>query len=95
VLLHTINKSPYSHHAFKACITFCQKDDAIVLIEDAVYGIGHSLLIDLQEFSIYALEADLTARGLKMKYETQSQIKTISYEEFVNLCIEFPKQKNW
>jgi tRNA 2-thiouridine synthesizing protein B len=95
VLLHTINKSPYSHHAFASCIQFCQKEDAIILIEDAVYGVGHSLFIDLQEYSIYALEADLIARGLKTKYEAQSLIKTISYEVFVDLCIEFPKQKNW
>lgn len=95
MLLHTINKSPYSHRSLESCISVCRKQDAILLIEDAVYGIDHPLLAKAHGYSLYALEPDLVARGLHSKYAGQKQIKKVSYDEFVNLCIQYPKQKNW
>ena len=95
MLLHTINKSPYRHQAFESCIKFCREQDAILLIEDAVYGVDHPLLLEIPHVAIYALDADLIARGLTSKYADQKQVTTASYEDFVSLCIKYTKQKNW
>ena len=96
MLLHIINKSPFSHRSLKTCSQFCRKGDAIVLLEDGVYGISHPDIVQLireKEIRVYAITADLAARGLVARLP--EQVPSISYAKFVDLCVEFPKTKTW
>ncbi|MBL4681045.1 MAG: sulfurtransferase complex subunit TusB [Pseudomonadales bacterium] len=95
MLLHTINKSPFVHLSFQSLLSFCDSSDAIVLIEDGVLSIKHPIIEKVKGIPIYALETDIQARGLSASYENQSKINAISYAQFVQLCTEYPKQKNW
>ena len=95
MLIHTINKSPYSHSSLQKCLDFCLDDDAIVFLEDGVYALTHKALASVSNTPLYAIEADITARGLTETYQNQDRVQVISYEDFVALCIEYPKLKNW
>lgn len=98
MLLHTLNKSPYQHQALKSCAEFCTTDDALILIEDGVYAIHHPdlALIVKSGTQVFALEADVKARGLTTLSTTASdQCELVSYDRFVALCVEYPKQKSW
>ncbi len=95
MLLHTVNKSPYHHTALKACAETCATDDAVVLMEDGVYGLSHpdlSLILGLST-KVFAIEADCLARGIAA--ENRPECERISYEKFVALCTENPKQMSW
>jgi len=95
MLLHTINKSPYDHRALRSCIQFCSAGDAIVLLEDGVYGVTHQDLQQsaLEDIKLFAVQADLLARGLPDPQTERIQI--ITYDTFVALCVDYPRIKSW
>ena len=98
MLLHTVNKSPYQYKALHNCAEFCAPQDALVLIEDGVYAVGHPdlALILNAGIRVFAIEADAMARGLTtLSTRHNGQCEFIGYDRFVALCVEFPKQKNW
>ncbi len=95
MLLHTVNKSPYHHNALQACAEACSADDAVILIEDGIYGLNHPDLNSILDAGtrVFAVEADCIARGVATK--STPQCERISYDKFVALCAEYPKQISW
>ena len=95
MLLHTFNKSPYSTKVLTSCLSLCGENDALVLLEDGVYAGTHPDLAKMLGHNrrVYAIEADVRARGLVDFMPDGVQI--IGYPGFVALCTEFPKQKAW
>ncbi len=94
MILHTINKSP-QHSAISACLRIIGKGSAILLIEDGVYAAispspFHNQLCDLK---IYALEADIKARGLSDK--VLPGIETVDYQGFVALTAQYDSVQSW
>ena len=84
--LHTFNKPSVVNENLR----FVAPGDQILLIEDGVYA----LLTDSQvtgHGNLYALDIDVKARGIT----TNSSCKTISYDEFVTLCVDADQVKNW
>lgn len=96
-MLHTINKSPYSYQCLAHCLRVCSVDDAILLIEDGVYaalaGAEWEKLLREKISAIYALQADVAARGLSERIA--AEIKTVDYAGFVQLCAEQSKMLAW
>ena len=96
-MLHTINKSPYSHQCLAECLRVCSADDIILLLEDGVYAAlatGEWLQALLgKAAAVYALQPDITARGLNDRIA--SAIKTVDYAGFVQLCAEQPNMMAW
>tara|TARA_B100000315_G_scaffold246469_1_gene273794 strand:- start:15305 stop:15598 length:294 start_codon:yes stop_codon:yes gene_type:complete len=96
-MLHTINKSPFSHQTFKTCLRFAKKDEPILLYEDGVYAAmagaeNEDFMADIQKkHTVYALQADLKGRGIT---KVTQGIKTIDYGGFVEL-VEKHKVHNW
>jgi len=96
-MLYTINKSPFSNAALDTCIDFAAKDEPILLFEDAVYAAQEGTKIAakvtevLKSNPVYALEADLEARGIK---STISGVQVINYDGFVEL-VEKNKVHSW
>ncbi len=97
MVLHTINKSPLNSGCFHSCLRTLSERDAVLLIEDGVYGADEhfsTLFGELPDtISIYVLEADLAARGLKSRINPS--IKTIDDAGFVDLCCHYPKMQSW
>lgn len=94
-MLHTINKSPFENNALDNCSRFLDKNDVVLLFEDAVYAAKSdttkSSLIEniLKNNKVFALQADLQARGID---ELLSGVEIIDYDKFVDLVEEHPVQ---
>jgi len=94
-MLHTINKSPFESSTLQDCIRFISKDDVVLLFEDGVYaahpGTNKSSLTEeiLKNNKVYALQADLKARGINALIEG---VETADYDKFVDLVEQHPVQ---
>lgn len=98
--LHTINKSPFSHNTLASCIRVCEKQDAILLLEDGVFG-GLATAPCAEELQslmnegvkIYVLEGDIKARGISEKLDKAIQVT--NYDGFVRLSLEHRSVQSW
>ena len=92
-MLHTVNKSPFQNSSLENCLRLAQKGDVILLLEDGVYaavaGTARSSLIEqaLRQNAVYAIEADLKARGL---VNLIKEVRVASYGDFVDLVEQHP-----
>ncbi|WP_368884916.1 sulfurtransferase complex subunit TusB [Providencia vermicola] len=87
-MLYTIAKSPF-HCDLTAFLRLITPDDAVLLLQDGVIAAIHQSthLCELQKkgAQIYALDADVYARGLQnMRSE---QVSLASYRDFVQLTV--------
>jgi len=96
-MLHTVNKSPFGNNTLETCIRFAAPGDPILLIEDGVYAVqaanSFASLIEtiLKTNPLFALQPDLTARGISM---IASGVTTVDYEGFVEL-VEQHRVNSW
>ena len=90
-MLYMVNKSPLMHSNLETCLRIAPPEEPILLYEDAVYAVApgakaEALVTEaLQIHPIYALKADLEARGLRQCVEG---IEIIDYDGFVALVEE-------
>ncbi|TQV73458.1 sulfurtransferase complex subunit TusB [Exilibacterium tricleocarpae] len=100
MILHTVNKSPFSHSLLEACLAIMGAKHSLLLLEDGVYGtlktspMAAALAERGRAGAIYALEADLRARGLT-DTALLSCVKPIDYAGFVRLATEHSKVQSW
>jgi tRNA 2-thiouridine synthesizing protein B len=96
-VLHTVNKSPFLCNNLRSCLRLAQKDNPILLYEDGVYcamlgtEIEPLMIEALKKHPIYALQADLKARGI---IKLLPGINIIDYSGFVGL-VEQHKVCSW
>ncbi len=98
MILHTVNKSPFTDPSFADCLKFCSIGSSILLIEDGVYaGKKHTLYSDMinnhSDISFYALAVDVEARGLSDSLSPA--ITQISDSEFVELTVTHTNVQSW
>ena len=92
-MLHTINKSPFRTNNLESCARFLDKDDVVLLFEDAVYaaeaGTSKSSLVEniLKTNKVYALQSDLKGRGVT---NLISGVEVADYDKFVDLVEAAP-----
>jgi len=92
-MLHTVNKSPFQNSALENCLRLARAGDVILLLEDGVYaaaaGTAKSSLIEqaLKRHAVYAIEADLRARGIGTRIK---EVRSASYGDFVDLVEQYP-----
>ena len=98
--LHTVNKSPFTNNALSSCLKVCAQHDAILLIEDGTYGAllsspltGEFAALARNGITIYALTADVKARGLAEKM--MQGVQLADYDCFVQLTIEHDRVQSW
>jgi tRNA 2-thiouridine synthesizing protein B len=90
-MLYTVNKSPLTTQNLETCLAIAPEGEPILLYEDGVYGVmdGGRLSTRIKEalehHPIYALEADMEARGIQRIVEG---IQVIDYDGFVGLVEE-------
>jgi len=92
--LHTVNKSPFTSQTLLSSLNHTKDGDAVLLIEDAVYGAtaGTQLNETIKEFGegaagvkLYVLEADLQARGIDPS-RLMKNVSPVDYAGFVKLA---------
>jgi tRNA 2-thiouridine synthesizing protein B len=87
-MLYTINKSPLMFGNLKSALRVAPAGEPVLLYEDGVYaaaaGAASEELVKqaLARHPVYALQADLEARGLTSLVEG---IQVIDYDGFVEL----------
>lgn len=87
-MLYTINKSPLMFGNLKSVLRIAPANDPILLYEDGVYGAAEGTasadLVKqaLEQHPVYALQADLEARGLVSLIDG---VQVVDYDGFVEL----------
>ena len=98
--LHTVNKSPFGNGALLSCLKHCTPGDAVILIEDGVYGAlsGASISNDVGaatgSVEIFVLDADGKARGLDAG-NLLPEVKPVGYDGFVDLAAKHERTQSW
>ncbi len=98
--LHTINKSPFDRNSLGSCLRVISDKDAILLIEDGVYGatagtsFSDAVKAATNSHSVYVLGPDLSARGMKEDRIVEG-VKVVDYDGFVDLVTEYDKTNSW
>ena len=94
MILHKISTSPYTNSALSQCLKRITPEDGLLLIQDGVYAIKHQdSLAKLEELSnLYLLSDDLKARAISVENPKFNQI---SYEQFVDLSLQYTKVLSW
>ncbi|MDF1717910.1 MAG: sulfurtransferase complex subunit TusB [Sulfitobacter sp.] len=98
--LHTVNKSPFTNGALLSCLKHCKPGDAVLLIEDGVYGalagssVAGAVSDSLEDVTLYVLGGDASARGLD-DGKVLSGAKTVGYDGFVDLVVDHARTQAW
>ncbi|TYB77669.1 sulfurtransferase complex subunit TusB [Maritimibacter fusiformis] len=98
--LHTVNKSPFATQALISCLNHAKAGDAILMIEDGVYGgLGGTGLTEIiaefgKNVSLYVLSPDLAARGVDAG-RLIGGIEGVDYSGFVDLVAKHDRTQAW
>lgn len=99
-ILHTVNKSPFETNALASALSHAAGNDAVLLIEDAVYGalqgtgVSQAVAIKASQGKLYVLAPDLAARGLADGRLIEG-VQQIDYTGFVDLVAEHKVTQAW
>ena len=97
-ILHTVNKSPFQKDDLKSCLAHANEGDAVLMIEDGVYGAiaGTAASQDISnaKAGVYVLGADLAARGIAQDKVAEG-ISVVGYDGFVDLAAEHSAVNSW
>ncbi len=99
-VLHIVNKSPTDRNALDTCLRLASADSGILLIEDGVYALrpgteaAKRLQQAMETHRIYALQADMEARGLADDAIVDG-VELVDYDGFVRLATEYDKTQSW
>ncbi len=98
--LHTVNKSPFANGALLSCLKHCRPGDAVLLIEDGVYGaltgsaVAKAVADSLGDVTLYLLEGDASARGIDAD-KVLSGARPVGYDGFVDLVADHARTQAW
>ena len=96
MILHTVNKSPFTSQCLNDCLNVCVKGDSVLLIEDGVYAAAAgetSEKLTAAPATLYALKADLEARGLLQRI--RESITVVDDSGFVELAVRHDQVVSW
>ena len=104
-MLNIVNKSPLERNALDSCLRLMiaessgAAEDALLLIEDAVYAVtrGNAAAARIAQAmatcKVYALRPDLEARGVADR--VLDGVQTVDYAGFVELVAAHPNNQSW
>lgn len=93
MILHKFVTSPFNTTTLQQSLARINKNDAVVLMEDAVYALQlESLLSELNATTneLYILNTDASARGLDT-----TNFNTMDYEGLVDLVVKYDNVIAW
>lgn len=85
--LHILRHSPWRSDSWQRCLSVLSADDAVLLIEDAVYAVNR----DDVPANCYGLIPDLEARGVP----GTERVRDVDYAGFVDLVCRYDKSVSW
>ena len=83
-LLHLVSRAS----ALDACLRYVGLDDAVLLLADGVYA---ATAARTAKAAVAALDDDAAARGVHI----ESPIKSVSYDDFVDLVVAHDASVTW
>ena len=92
-MLFTVNKSPHLSRNLETCLRLAPPGAPLVLYEDGVYAAVAGTRVEglvrdaLDRHPVFAVEADLKARGIDRLIEG---VRVIDYAGFVELVEQHP-----
>jgi tRNA 2-thiouridine synthesizing protein B len=98
--LHTVNKSPFATQTLQSCLNHAKDGDAILLIEDGVYGAakGTGLAAAVADragkVAIHVLAGDIAARGIEQSRLIEG-VTSVDYAGFVGLAAQHDRAQAW
>ena len=98
--LHTVNKSPFGNETLLSCLNHCSDGDAVLLIEDGVYGalagsrVADTVQAKAGSVALYVLGPDADARGLAADKRLQA-VQMVDYDGFVDLVANHDRTQAW
>jgi tRNA 2-thiouridine synthesizing protein B len=94
MMLHQVFVSPFRSPTLSLCIERLADDDAILLLQEAVYALQHPIMEQLQLLPqpVYILRADALARGL---HSLSHEHLYISDAQWVALTLTFENIVSW
>ena len=98
--LHTVNKSPFLTGTLASCLNHCRDGDAVLLIEDGVYGglsgtdVADQVAAKSGSVSILVLSPDADARGLAA-VRFLPGVEGVGYDGFVDLVARHDRTQAW
>ena len=95
-MLHLVNKSPYENGNLNRASSIMNDGDALLLIEDAVYGAvkaGKASAM-LDGCTVSVLGPDLAARGIS-EDKLADGVNVVDYAGFVELVEASDKVQSW
>lgn len=99
-ILHTVNKSVFERNSLDTCLGHTKAGDAVILLEDGVTSARKGgaaekkLAAAMADVAIYALGADMAARGLTEE-KLVDGIKVVDYAGFVDLAEQNDVVQAW
>ncbi|TRY30153.1 sulfurtransferase complex subunit TusB [Aliiglaciecola sp. M165] len=93
MILHKFVSSPFSCQTIDQTISRISVEDAVILMEDAVYVLNDSKLLQAlmnATDNVHVLESDAKARGVSV-----SKVRNINYLELVDLVIDHDNVIAW
>jgi tRNA 2-thiouridine synthesizing protein B len=98
MILHTVNKSPFTHLCLKECLQYCSANSSVILIEDGVYAAqtdcsASKLLSARPDIYFYALLADVEARAIG--HTLHPNVTLIDDAGFVELVVSHRLVQSW
>ena len=98
--LHTVNKSPFATETMLSCLNHCVDGDAVLMIEDGVYGalansrISEAVQAKVGSVALFVLGPDAEARGLNQD-KCLSDVGRVDYDGFVDLVTQHDRTQAW
>ncbi len=98
--LHTVNKSPFTNGSLLSCQKHCRPGDAILLIEDGIYGalvgsaVADALNESLGDVKLFLLGGDVKARGIDAE-KIMIEATIVDYDGFVDMVVEHDRTQSW
>ena len=97
-ILHTVNKSPFQQNDLASCLSHASDGDAVLMIEDGVYGAikgtEAATQIAAAGATVFVLGVDLAARGISEDKITDG-VSVVGYDGFVKLAAEHNAVNSW
>lgn len=96
--LHLLSHSPFADSRLASCLHLLGSGDALLLSGDAVYALQTStaqrqaLELMPDGIGLFALEEDVTARGLA---DLPERLQIVDYHGFVELCCRYTRTNAW
>lgn len=95
-MLHTLSDSPWQNDLV-AKLRLVKEGDALLLLSDGVVAaVEGNRFLDIllaAPITVYALQADVEARGLSG--QISSSVVRVGYTDFVRLAVQHPAHLAW